>query len=61
MTPQETTLVQDQCELAEDGYPIEAPPGFFLREPQSPTLEGMKRLLKKARNALSPGAERPLG
>lgn len=61
MTPQETTVVQDQCELADDGYPIEAPPSFFLREPQSPTLEAMKRLFKKAQNALNSGVERPSG
>lgn len=53
ITPQKIGSSQAQSELlADDGYPIEAPPGFFLEEGPPPSLAGAKRLLVKLGHAL---------
>jgi len=48
ITPQESAGSQAKIELSpDDGYPLEAPPGFFLEEAPPPSLGGAKRLLVK--------------
>jgi hypothetical protein len=48
ITPQEIAGSRAQFELSpDDGYPLEAPPGFFLEEAPPPSLGSAKRLLVK--------------
>ena len=48
ITPQEVAGSQTQFEVSpDDGYPLDAPPGFFLEEAPPPSLGGAKRLLVK--------------